>query len=249
MFTSFNTFQSKTNNHNEIKIKIKLKYIIKTSGLYTILLINENCTLNFSEQSNITYFLICSGGGGGGYNVFGGNGGGENLGTITPVLGTNYPIASVDGPGGGYTRVDGIRGGTSSAFNVSVTGGAGGKYLDAIADQVVTGGTGINNNGNVSDPARLNKSIPAGMTYSNGPLVSSATGENGLYVFGGCGGRGGNSGKPYGGGDGSGSDGLVNSGGGGAGFGFDRGGVKAGSGGSGIVVVSFLTSGNSYTIV
>lgn len=265
-FSSFNSYHSKVPQH--LTLKLNLKYSVTFSGIHTILFIKQNCTLSFSSVSDVCYFLICSGGGGGGVNGVGGTGGGVNLGQLNVTKDNMYPITIGTGGVGGieppglagdnaysYSLFKGSDGGSSSAFGVTVNGAGAGttdKYQDG---PTVLGGTRINNN--AMSPSHPNGFSSGGRfphganTYSNGPaLISSKTGVNGLYQFGGGGANLGyyNS-YQYGGGTNDNMDGIPNSGGGGTEGSFERNVLSAGKGGSGIVVVSFLTNGNSYTIV
>jgi hypothetical protein len=228
------------------------------NSAYTIIVVKANSNITFSQTSGTCYFLICSGGGGGAQNIRGaGNGGGVNLGSFTPTLNNAYSV--VIGAGGlGATNpnrdtslvIVGNDGGASSAFGVSVSGGAGGGTGNFGPSgkcgplSTVTGGTGVNNNtsnfGGAAGGFDAHK-------YANGPIISSKTGVDGMFQFGGSGCDGGYAGGNYGGADAYGTGSPPNSGGGG-GSGSQSRSILGTPGGSGIVLLAVLTSENKYVI-
>ncbi len=117
--------------------------------------------LNFSSlDSLIDVWLVGGGGGGGGRDYGGGGGGGyvEYAGSISPVIGTEYPIVIGAGGVGTLTgSISGGRGGTSTAFGVSAAGGYGGQFTSWFGGG--DGGSG----GGAGD-----SSIGAGRGGSNG---------------------------------------------------------------------------------
>lgn len=211
--------------------------------------------MTFSTINGTCYYLICSGGGGGGYNPgnynIGAYGGGVTLNTTIISTNTTYPIVvGLGGLGNDYVSGSvnqvklGNNGGASSAFGVSVSGGLGANV--GSSNSIVTGGNGTNNNTNYPRPrnGQLNAN-----SYSLGPLISSETGVGGFHLFGGAGGGVGYDGSNYGGTTNADKE-IPNSGGGG-GSGYFYGDtvvVQPSDGGSGIVIVSFLTAGNSFII-
>jgi hypothetical protein len=86
-----------------------------------------------------------------------------------------------------------------------------------------------------------------GNTYANGPIISSKTGVDGMFQFGGSGCDGGYAGGNYGGADAYGTGSPPNSGGGG-GSGSQSRSILGTPGGSGIVLLAVLTSENKYVI-
>lgn len=255
MFSTMNSFNSAVNN--TFPINIQLPYTMTISGDYKNLFIQRNCTLTFSTINGSCYYLICSGGGGGGYNSGGNNvgayGGGVTLSTLTTLTNTPYPVVvGLGGLGNRYVSgsltqsLIGYNGGESSAFAVSVSGGLGASGNNTNTSfSTVTGGNGTNNNTNY--PRQRNPQVNAN-SYSLGPLISSTTGVGGFYLFGGAGGTRGYGGSNYGGTE-PGLKSIPNSGGGG-GTGYNNNGaLQPSDGGSGIVIVSFLTVGNSFSIL
>jgi hypothetical protein len=243
-------FKSFTSYGSQVALSKKLEYLLVS--------VLENSTITFSQTSGTCYFLICSGGGGGAQNIRGaGNGGGVNLGSFIPRLNTAYSV--VIGAGGlGATnptqdtslKIVGNDGSESSAFGITVSGGAGGgtgtfgPSGKCGALSTVSGGTGVNNNTKNFGGAGSGFD---GNTYANGPIISSKTGVDGMYQFGGGGCDGGYSGGNYGG-VGPNQIGSPPNSGGGGGSGSQSRGVLGTSGGSGIVLLAVLTSENKYVI-
>ena len=179
--------------------------------------------------------IISSGGGGGGtpgQNSASGQSGGSGGGTGKDNMGSGGT-----GNSGNHTPVEGYNGGVTTC-NASCGGSGGG------------GASELGNNGGSSETAG------AGGDGRANSIVGSTAGviSSGTYYLGGGGGGGTNGGNYASGGLGGGGNadankgenGVTNSGGGGGGGHY--GSYDGGVGGSGIVIIKFSTSGNTYDI-
>ncbi|MBP3285200.1 MAG: InlB B-repeat-containing protein [Clostridia bacterium] len=233
---------------------------------YWYIYLKSSGNLTFSEAQSIDIFLV--GGGGGGYNQSsgtgrrGGGGGGGYTAThkgIYAANGTTYSI--VVGAGGAVN----CKGGTTSAFGKSVSGGYPGTHCDNIKD----GGDGGSGGGAGAD-FRTSSSYSGTAGASNGNSATSvsygspwndynyggtgqgsttrAFGTGALYAGGGGGGgQNPSSGGAGGGGAGAGNvDGIsavagtANTGGGGGGGSGDSTWARGAAGGSGVVIIRGL---------
>lgn len=196
--------------------------------------------------------IVVGGGGGGG--VSGGGGGGGSVTTSSAFAVTNQAYSVVVGAGGTASGAGG-NDGVDSTFSTLTgaggklgvggggSGGASGSHTGGAGDGTNTGGGGAGDSANGS--ARIGTTggvggggtdcsaiIPTASTYGGGGGGGSADGSGG-GVGGGGGGVGGGTGV-------AGTAGTANTGGGGGGGGGGAG-IPAG-GGSGVVVIAYLTS-------
>lgn len=214
--------------------------------------------LKFTESLNIDAFLVGGGGGGtdsdesvalwdGRYYYGGGGGGGGYTKTkkdIEIVKNNVYPITIGAGGSKGNNRTAGT-GGTTSAFDITASGGKGGSR-GSETNSSYSGGNGGSGGGNYSfytPRAGGSDGSDGGTNAGKGQGTTTAEfGEVGrtLYSGGGAGGRETynwycvDAGPSEGGGGGTAQSGTPNTGGGGGG---GRGGNSAGNGGSGVVVI------------
>lgn len=233
-----------------------------TSYTFTVKATNNNGTSAASSASSSATpqgqisveYLVVAGGGAGGSNVSGGGGGG-GLRTGTVVLDKGVLQSITIGGGGARPANDswnrGGNGGSSSFGSIAATGGGGGSgYGDGGASGGSGGGSGVNGSPGAGNAGGYNPvegyaggSGPWGTTSqtgggggANGAGGSPAAGP-GRTVFGNTYSAGG-VGKGYYGSESF--DQASNTGNGADGCG--QGYVRTGSGGSGVVILKFLSS-------
>jgi hypothetical protein len=222
-------------------------------------------SLVFSVGGNVEVLVVAGGGGGGGYTGGGGGAGGLLQG-ITNVTAQNYAILVGDGgagssaqgavaASGGNSSFAGLvaLGGGGGAGNTSLgaNGGSGGAngYGNVGANGLGTagqgndaGGNGCGGGGGAGAPGGTGKGGAGGAGVTN-----SITGTATAYAGGGGGGNfsapAGNGGVG-GGGNGGGNPGTPNTGGGGGGQ-SQNSATPGGKGGSGIVIVRYVTGGGA----
>lgn len=218
--------------------------------------------------------LIVGGGGGGGSSA-GGGGGGGGVKTPTPSAGVGAYTITV-GAGGaagvsggnssafGTTATGGGRGGSDTGTGANGGSGGGGGGAPSVASATPAGGTGTGGEGN--DGAAGSRTTGHAIGGGGGGASAAGSGKNGgagtsssisgtatTYGSGGGGGTGsadaagtGGTGAGNGGQDAaSGTAGTANRGGGGGGAGANGG--TAGAGGSGVVIVRYLTGAITAT--
>ena len=194
------------------------------------------CTYaNGQTMSAGTPYTITVGGGGAGATATGNNG---ISGGNSSISGTGITtITAVGGPGGYYSTVTQTPASTGSAGNIVVAGGVGGACLTSAAANA-TGGSGIAFS--LSDIAASQFTYGAG---GGGIVAGNAYGGNagGMPTLGSGGAPGGGFSVAGGLTNGTGGTAVPNSGGGGGGSACIAG-ATAGNGGSGIVIIYFLTS-------
>ena len=180
-------------------------------------------SVNGTNGSNSVFASITSiGGGGGGSEYKGGNSGGSGGGGATG----GPPVA----PGGSGSLLQGNAGGAGSPSNPPYIGGGGGGAgaVGGTATPTSAGNGGI---GGIS-------SITGTSTYYAGGGGGGAYGGNAGVTSAGTGGLGGGGNGNYG--NGNGSAGTTNRGGGGGGGGYSN--ENGYNGGSGIVILKYLSS-------
>jgi hypothetical protein len=250
---------------------------ITTDGSYTVIKYTADGTFTPTSSFNVEYLVVAGGGSGGGVATGSGGGGGAGgmlTDTGHAVTAQSYSItvgaggvvgsATVGGSGGNsifdtITSTGGGGGGNTAGSGGSGGGGSNGNTAGAgTAGQGNAGGGGSGGGASyyASSGGGGKGSVGAtgsGSSAGNGGtgLSSSITGTATFYAGGGGGGIEGGTGGTGGssiGGTGSnnagGSSGVVNTGSGGGGGSASESGF---TGGSGIVILRFLTSGNTYT--
>ena len=187
-------------------------------------------TLTMARSVTIDLFLV-GGGGGGGYNYGAGGGGGYT--TTVPSVGiaAGTPCSIMVGSGGttnGFNSV-GSRGGTTTGFSYSATGGYGGGYGEYNSPGV--GGAGGSGGGGYNLSAGgSNGSAGQGGGGAGQGTTTKEFGETSGVLYAGGGGSWNGAGGAGGGGSGGGS-GTANTGGGAGGN------SPSCSGGSGICII------------
>lgn len=244
--------------------------VVTTSGLYTLVTFNCSGTFTVPNGVSSVDYLIVGGGAGGGTaasNGYSGGGGGGQVTTGTSVLGaSSYNIVVGSGGAAGTAGVNngvGGTGGTSSFNGATVSGGSGGAYTDENGQSgaigggggggvglgvggtgtIFNGGSGGSNGGGGGGGAGGNGSNGPGFNTGGAGGIGVSSAITGIFYGGGGGGGAFTTGgaASHGGGRGSssgqGNAGLANRGGGGGGSRFGAG----GTGGSGVVVLRYLT--------
>jgi hypothetical protein len=229
---------------------------ITTSGAYTIVTYSGSGTFTPNVSQNVEVLVVGGGGGGGGDgsgNAGGGGGGGQVYYNSSYSLSTGSYTVTIGAGGAGDTGGVGGTGGSTVFGPVTSVGGtgggAGGGGGGGHSGGGTSGGTGIgaggasdaNTGGNGGGYA-----VPGGNGGNGGSYSISGSATN--YGGGGGGGSysGGGSGGSGGGGGGGGHShggfvGTANTGGGGGGDGDYNG--QGGAGGSGLVIIRYLTAG------
>ena len=128
-----------------------------------------------AQAPSTVSYLVVAGGGSGGWQGGGGGGGGYLSGTSTPSVGTVYSIVVGGGAAARVTgnRYPGYRGGVSSGFNISASGGGGGgSYVSATHPwrDGTSGGSGGGACGQASN------AVGGGGTSGQGNAGGSVTG-------------------------------------------------------------------------
>lgn len=246
---------------------------VTTSGAYTIHTFTSNGTFNWTGSgTNITFLMVGAGGAGGNDGAGSGGGGGAggyifNLsanitaGAYTVTIGSprannsgtntsfNYTTlqASGGGRGGYYTASDAGAGGSGGGGGQTGAGGAGlaGGNISGQGYKGGGGGGQTGGGGGACNPG-VDGSGSAG-SGGNG-CYNAINGTNFTYAGGGAGkgnSGGGNGNGGTGGGANIGSAGATNTGGGGAGGGE---GTNNTVGGSGIVIIRYLTNNEGLSV-
>ena len=246
---------------------------VTTDGSYTVLKYKSDGTFTPTSSFNVEYLVVAGGAGGG--DGYGGGGGAGGLKTSTGfgVTSQSYPITVGVGGANGNT---GVSGGNSIFSSITSTGGGGGRTYYSPAGNGGSGGGGsLTNNGGDTAGTGISGQGHNGANGSgyggyagngggggggagsagsgiNGGAGSSSsiTGTSLFYAGGGGASRvslaGGLGGSGIGGTGGYSTNptaGAVNTGSGGGG----GGGSAYGGGSDGVVILRFLTSGNTYT--
>ncbi len=242
------------------------------AGGYTVQTFTSTGTTTFTIPLNVTSidYLVVAGGGGGGTGGGGGGGGGGMLtgnGTTTFYSGNSYTVVVGGGGMGGDNSPNwyGTNGSSSVLGNITALGGGGGGGNDG-AEVGRNGGSGGgagyggsagsgtsgqgNNGGSPGSPQAGGGggAGEAGSTDSSGyggdGLSSSISGTATWYAGGGGGRNTGGSSGGTGGGGAEGQNGTSGTGGGGGGYFPTR-----GDGGSGIVIIRYLTPDSNLAVL
>lgn len=213
---------------------------ITTDGAYTVHTFTSSGTFRIYGSALAEVLVVGGGGAGGGTGAnacgIGGNGGQVVHSTAVPVAGV---CAVVVGDGGtGATNASGGDGGGSSVAGVTATGGTGGGGWNG-ASPGRAGGTGAGGAGIDGDSTHGGIG-GVGLAYAtSGSSTYYGAGGGTGYTTGGIGGIGGGGyGDNYG--AGGGTAGTANTGGGGGGN-SSAGSTAGHNGGSGIVIIKYLT--------
>ena len=236
---------------------------VTVSGAYTIHTFTTSGTFTLSSAANLDVVIV-AGGGGGGHQHAGGAGGGGVL-TVGGLGGTAQSYAiTVGGGGAGCTwyPYTGNNGGNSVAFGYTAIGGGAGTGMpkagnsggsggaDGYPSGGVQGGAGTSGQGNSGNTAATGSIFNGGGGGGAGGPGNGINGGAPLSTWAGtfAGGGGGGYGGGAGGGAGAGAGGAgaaygnaaaANTGSGGGGGGNMD--AFGGNGGSGIVIIRYLT--------
>lgn len=224
-----------------------------------------NVWTSFSSRGFVPIDFIVIGGGGGGGATIGGGGGAGGYRSFTNIsIEKNIAIiVTIGAGGGGVAGVGGTSGSTSSFFSLDSGGGGFGNRLGAGGPGGSGGGGGASGGsfaggaGNVpsTSPSQGNSgatgaqngyggggggSLSGGTTFNGGSgVTSSITGVPTTRAIGGSGGTGSTS---------TGATGAANTGNGGGGGGFVGASVAGANGGSGVVILRWLTSKSTISL-
>jgi len=254
----YNTFSNTDFTFIPDNTNVTNPYVYKSDGTGWYLEFLTSGILTLNKSLVIDAFLL-GGGGGGGYglcneNCYGGAGGGGGYITTSTVNLSKGTYNIIIGAGGTGTniRAAGNTGGTTSAFNLTANGGAGGGAGGAgggsgtasggrgAAVGNTAGGSAASGSAGAYAFGELNFVSSLGTDYKFGGGGGGAHARTASWVYAsGSAGSGGASGGGAGGSDsGAGSNGKTNSGGGGGGGGANGVDIYAGgTGGSGIVII------------
>ncbi|MFM8335040.1 MAG: glycine-rich domain-containing protein, partial [Opitutaceae bacterium] len=249
---------------------------ITASGMYTVHTFTQNGSFVPSASGTVEVLVVGGGGGGGGGNYHGGGGGGGGVvSNQAYAVEANTPIAVVVGAGGamatkggdssfgtlsavgggsgGRQGVNGGSGGSGGGSGYFATGGAGTTGQGYAGAFGVSGGAYGSGGGGGAGAAGSSGTTSAGGAGGVG-VASSISGVTSYYGGGGGGSAyAGPAGTGGSGGGGAGSradqsipaqSGQANTGGGGGGA--ERNNTLAGSGGSGVVIVRYLSGDVLY---